>query len=195
MQAHKVKIQYFVQLILAIYLGWYVLFESMELPFKFDTHMHYVRSLNLLNDLKDFKLFSSWYESPFWGYPENFVHYPIYLVCALLGLFIPLSLVLKIIMVLTLFLSSFSIRNFLEKFIHADNFQKFIGACLYMGSASFLNFALGSSSPPRIAGIAIFPFVMTKFIEWYKNKKNYRAKYNFILIFYLSYLLHLYQNL
>jgi hypothetical protein len=172
----------------AIYLCWYVAFESADLPNKIDTHIHLVRSQNILDALKSFDLFPSWHEAPFWGYPEDFNYFISYLLIALMSFFIPIVAAIKAYTVLALFFAAVSARRFMKLFFESD-LQVFLGSVFYMASASFVNFGIGSGSLTRVAGIAVFPFLLTTFINWYRTPDHPKL-FKLAIIFYMTYLIH-----
>lgn len=183
------KIYLIFQIVLALYLGWYALFDSPELAMKIDTHIHYIRTLNWLETIKSLNFFPAWHDSPLWGYPEDYNYIGTYLFSILLSLILPIKFSIKFLFVGFLFLASLSSSRFLKNNFVASDFQAFIGSCMYMGGASFINFGLGSGSLTRVAAIAFFPWVINLFMQWFHTPDR-KSQLQFVLGFYCSYLIH-----
>lgn len=173
---------------LAIYLTWYGVFESPYLPNKIDTHIHLVRIENWLDALRSFRLFPSWHEAPFFGYPEDFNYILTYIPLIMPSLIFGVPLTIKLSFICFFFLAGMNFKSLMQKLFPSE-FQAFLAGSLYMGSASFVNFGLGSGSITRMAGIAFFPFLIKKFLDWY-DSSDLRSTILFSLIFFSSYLVH-----
>lgn len=179
---------FFSFLLLAVYLTWYGTFESSQLPSKVDTLVHFIRIQNWVEAYKDFDFFRSWHPGPYFGYPEDYNYLLVYLPLALLGLVISVAWSMKFFFTLSFILSAYGARKFLRQFFDSE-FQCFLGALLYMGSATLVNFGLGSGSVTRMAGYAFFPWALSYFLQWLRHP-GFHSRLVFVLVFYASYLVH-----
>lgn len=182
------KIRYSIYLAVAIYATWFVVFESINLPHKIDTHIHVFRVMNFIESFKNGILFPNWHESPYWGYPEDYNFFLSYLVTSILGLIFPIAISFKISFVLFYWFTAIACDWSLGK-IFDDNKKSLVGSLLYVTSASFINFGLGSGSLPRVAAYSFFPLMLGMFIEWWKAPTK-KSTLSASLIFFLAYLAH-----
>jgi hypothetical protein len=182
------KIRYTIYLAVAIYATWFVVFESINLPHKIDTHIHVFRVMNFIESFKNGILFPNWHDSPYWGYPEDYNFFLSYLFTSLLGLIFPIAISFKISFVLFYWSAAIACDWALGK-IFNDRPKALLGSLLYVSSSSFINFGLGSGSLPRVAAFVFFPLMLGMFIEWWKGPTKINTL-QAALIFFLSYLAH-----
>jgi hypothetical protein len=175
-------------LFLAVYLSWYGTFESDQLAGKIDSFVHYIRIQNWLEAFRDFDFLRSWHPGPYFGYPEDYNYLFVYLPLALVGLFLSVASAMKIFFLVSFILAGYGARKFLRLFFESD-FQCFLGGFIYMGSASLVNFGLGSGSVTRMAGYAFFPWALCFFLKWFRYP-DFNTRLIFALVFYASYLIH-----
>lgn len=184
----KKIITFSLYLSIACYLCYYCTFESLLLPNKIDTHIHYLRIENILESFRDFNFFPSWHSSPNWGYPEDYNYILTYLPIVLLSTLFGTAISIKTFYLLSFLFAAYSSRRLLKNFYN-DEHLWLLGSILYMGAASFINFGIGAGSITRLIGISIFPIVVHSFIKWHQTPKTYQS-FIFAILFYLSYLVH-----
>lgn len=188
MTKKELALKYSTYLLVVIYISWFVVFESMNLPLKIDTHIHVFRVMNLIESFKQGILFPSWHDSPYWGYPEDYNFFLSYLFTSLLGLILPIAISFKLGFLFFYWLAAVSCDWCVRK-IFEDKSIAFMSALLYIGSASFANFGLGSGSLPRVAAFAFFPLMLGTFIEWWRSPTE-KSTLIASLVFFLAYLAH-----
>lgn len=188
MRKKEFIINHFIYLCLVIYITWYGVFESSQLPLKIDTHIHVFRITNFIESFSRGNIFPSWHDSPFWGYPEDYNFFLPYLILAILNIFLPFVVSYKFSFILFFWMAGVTSAWCFNKILN-NHKASFIGSLLYLGSASFINFGLGSGSLPRILAYSFFPVMLGTFIQW-RRIPSKRTTLIFCLSFYLSYLVH-----
>jgi hypothetical protein len=173
---------------LVTYLTWYGVFESSLLPSKIDSSVHIIRLSNYLESFSKGLVFPIWHDSPFWGYPENFDFFLVYIVLAIINLFCSVVVSLKLSYFLFYWLAANSSFWCFMKLFPSKKIA-FIASILYISSASFLNFGLGSGSINRVLAYAFFPYLIGIFLNWW-NRPSRKTTLILCLVFYASYLIH-----